>query len=94
MILTAGVMETLDEAAVARVEGDATLRKPFEATALPHSEAPAEAAEKDRASRNLPSPGAKARKPGAAAPFVAVVDEEQVRGADRGAGRLDGSDGG
>lgn len=82
VILTAGVMETLDEAAVARVEGDATLRKPFEATALLAIVKPlAEAAEKDRASLQPPAPGAKARKPVAAAPFVAVVDEEQVRAA-------------
>src|SRR5205823_4735879 len=34
VILTAGVLETLDEAHSKRVEADATLRKPFEATAL------------------------------------------------------------
>ena len=83
VILTAGVMETLDEAAVARVEADATLTKPFEASALIAAVKPlAEAAEKDRAALAPREPGAVARVPAvAAAPFVAVVDEEQVRAA-------------
>src|SRR5215475_13322460 len=34
VILTAGVLEPLDEAQVQRVEADGTLKKPFEASAL------------------------------------------------------------
>jgi hypothetical protein len=83
VILTAGVMETLDAAAVARVEADASLTKPFEASALIAAVKPlAEAAQKDRAAQAPREPGAVARVPAvAAAPFVAVVDEEQVRAA-------------
>ena len=83
VILTAGVMETLDAAAVARAAADATLTKPFEASALIAAVKPlAEAAEKDRAALAPREPGAAARVPAAAAaPFVAVVDEEQVRAA-------------
>src|SRR3954451_1281351 len=83
VILTAGVLETLDEAAVAWVEADATLRKPFEASALiaavkPLSELAAQA-------RAELAPGAAGMTPraqvAAIAPFVAVIDEEQVRAA-------------
>ena len=83
VILTAGVMETLDEAAAARVEADGTLRKPFEASALIAAVKPlAEAAAQDRAALVPCEPGARDRVPAmAAAPFVAVVDEEQVRAA-------------
>ena len=83
VILTAGVMETLDAAAVARVAADASLTKPFEASALIAAVKPlAEAAEKDRAALAPREPGAMTRIPAvAAAPFVAVVDEEQVRAA-------------
>jgi CheY-like chemotaxis protein len=83
VVLTAGVLETLDEDAVARVEADATLRKPFEASALLAAVKPlAEAAEADRAAQTPREPGAAVRTPAvASAPFVAVVDEEQVRAA-------------
>ena len=83
VILTAGVLETLDEAAAARVEADGTLRKPFEASALIAAVKPlAEAAAQDRAALVPREPGARERVPVvAAAPFVAVVDEEQVRAA-------------
>jgi CheY-like chemotaxis protein len=83
VILTAGVMEVLDQAAVVRVEADATLTKPFEASALIAAVKPlAEAAAEDRAAQAPREPGAVARVPAAsAAPFVAVVDEEQVRAA-------------
>ena len=83
VILTAGVMETLDEAAAARVESDGTLRKPFEATALIAAVKPlAEAALQDRAALLPGEPGGSVRVAAvAAAPFVAVVDEEQVRAA-------------
>lgn len=83
VILTAGVLETLDEAAAARVEADGTLRKPFEASALIAAVKPlAEAAAQDRAALVPREPGAGDRvRAVAAAPFVAVVDEEQVRAA-------------
>jgi CheY-like chemotaxis protein len=83
VILTAGVMETLDDAAAARVEADATLRKPFEASALIAAVKPlAEAAALARASLAPREPAAAGRAPAVtAAPFVAVVDEEQVRAA-------------
>jgi CheY-like chemotaxis protein len=83
VILTAGVLETLDEAAAARVEADGTLRKPFEASALIAAVKPlAEAAAQDRAALAPREPDARERVPvGAAAPFVAVVDAEQVRAA-------------
>src|SRR5690349_9813992 len=83
VILTAGVMETLDEAAVARVEADATLRKPFEATALIAAVKPlAELALQARAELSpRDSAAAQRAQTPAAAPFVAVIDEEQVRAA-------------
>ncbi|MGD0772001.1 MAG: response regulator [Candidatus Solibacter sp.] len=83
VILTAGVMEALDEAAAARVEADGTLRKPFEASALIAAVKPlAEAAALARASLVPGEAAVMGRAPAvAAAPFVAVVDEEQVRAA-------------
>jgi len=83
VILTAGVLEVLDDASVVRVEADATLRKPFEATALVAAVTPlAEAAARDRAALAPREAGSAGRAPAAAAvPFVAVVDEEQVRAA-------------
>jgi CheY-like chemotaxis protein len=83
VILTAGVLEVLDEGNAKRVEADGTLRKPFEASALTSAVKPlAEAAAKDRAA----DPGAasavrstEAKAP--VVPFIAVVDEEQVRAA-------------
>ena len=65
VILTAGVLETLDEAAAARVEADGTLRKPFEASALIAAVKPlAEAAAKDRAALVPREPGAQGSCPG------------------------------
>ncbi len=87
VILTAGVLEPLDEAHVKRVEADGTLRKPFEASALLTAVKPlAEAAAAARAEAADPGGAAKARGTGgqarpAAVPFVAVVDAEQVRAA-------------
>jgi DNA-binding response OmpR family regulator len=82
VILTAGVLENFDEEQSKRVEADGTLKKPFEASALVALVKPlAEAAKENRA------PGAGGRGPGASAaqvtvaPFVAVVDSEQVRAA-------------
>jgi CheY-like chemotaxis protein len=83
VILTAGVLETLDAEQTKRVEADATLQKPFEASALVAAVKPlAEAAAADRKNdqRNSGSAGP-AIPQRAAAPFVAVVDAEQVRAA-------------
>jgi CheY-like chemotaxis protein len=84
VILTAGVLETLDEDHCKLVEADGVLKKPFEATVLLATVKPlAEAAAKARAAR----PETSASAPAAAAPkaplgpFIAVVDEEQVRAA-------------
>ncbi len=81
VILTAGVLEPIDEAQALRVEADGSLKKPFEATALVGMVRPlAEAAAKNRpqaASANA-APSV-IRAP--ATPFLAVVDEEQIRAA-------------
>ena len=84
VILTAGVLEPLDEANVKRVEADATLKKPFEASALIAAVRPlAEAAVAARA--NQPEPGEKGAgdlgRAASLAPFVAVIDSELVRAA-------------
>jgi len=87
VILTAGVLETLDEAQVKRVESDGTLRKPFEATALLAAVKPlAEAAAVDRAEVASLTGSSKGKGPAdkgvsPVVPFVAVVDSEQVRAA-------------
>jgi len=86
VILTAGVLEPLDEDQAKRVEADGTLKKPFEASALLAAVKPlAEAASAARAQAG-PADGsglAGQRPPRSApvAPFVAVVDSEQVRAA-------------
>ncbi|MBZ5727157.1 MAG: response regulator [Acidobacteriia bacterium] len=84
VILTAGVLEPLDEVHSQRVEADGILKKPFEASALLAAVKPlAEAAAKDRA-ESAAQPGTAAAAPEAkvpAAPFVAVVDAEHVRAA-------------
>lgn len=86
VILTAGVLEPIDEQHAKHVEADASIKKPFEASALVNTVRPlAESAARERqaaagelrgAGRGL---GAGERGP--IAPFVAVVDEEQVRAA-------------
>jgi CheY-like chemotaxis protein len=86
VILTAGVLESLDEEEARRVDADGTLKKPFEATALLRAVRPlAEAAiaerppatERPRAVEPPPTP-----VPGAsAATAVPLVDSEQVRAA-------------
>ena len=84
VILTAGVLETIDEAQSQRVQADGSLKKPFEASALLNAVKPlAEAAVQARqglepgsgAGRPAPSPSL------SALPFIAVVDAEQVRAA-------------
>ena len=85
VILTAGVLEPLDDERVKRVEADGSLRKPFEATALlaavkPLAEAAAAARDRGGQTRGLRAVDA-AAGPAPAAPFVAVVDAEQVKAA-------------
>ncbi len=83
VVLTAGVLEPFDEEQTKRAEADATLKKPFEASALLAAVKPlAEAASAARAARQPGAPAAgSAPKPVPAAPFVAVVDAEQIRAA-------------
>ena len=83
VILTAGVLEVFDEERARQVAADATLKKPFEASALVSAVKPlAEAAARDRAAAarggvaSAAPPEAKAE-----IPFVAVVDSEHVRAA-------------
>ena len=86
VILTAGVLENVDEAQAQRVEADAVLRKPFEASALLASVRPL-AQRAQEARREGPESGAVDSRATAqpekasAVPFVAVVDAEQVRAA-------------
>jgi len=84
VVLTAGVLEPLDEEQAKRVEADGTLKKPFEASVLLATVKPlVERAVQDRAQlrsvSSAPKPAAAASA--AAVPFVAVVDAEQVRAA-------------
>src|SRR5690242_11116414 len=83
VILTASVTESLDEAAAERVEADGTLQKPFEASVLAAAVKPlAEAAALDRAAAQEPVEASDKPAPKApAAPFVAVIDAEQVHAA-------------
>jgi CheY-like chemotaxis protein len=86
VILTSGAQEPIDEVRAQLVQADGALRKPFEASALLAAVKPlAEAATAARAESG-PSrgPGVRGQGPEAkplAAPFVAVVDAEQVRAA-------------
>jgi hypothetical protein len=86
VILTSGAQEPIDEARAQLVQADGALRKPFEASALLAAVKPlAEAATAARAESG-PSRGPGVRGQGQeakplAAPFVAVVDAEQVRAA-------------
>jgi CheY-like chemotaxis protein len=83
VILTAGVLENFDEEQSKRVESDGTLKKPFEATALLAMVKPlAEAAALNRGpGAGGQGPGGPPSAAGTPAPFVAVVDCEQVRAA-------------
>jgi CheY-like chemotaxis protein len=85
VLLTAGVLEPLDDERVKRVEADGAIKKPFEATALLAAVKPlaeAAVAARDR-SRQPEGPRAvdKAPEETCATPFVAVVDAEQVKAA-------------
>jgi CheY-like chemotaxis protein len=83
VILTAGVLEPIDEAQALHVRADGSLKKPFEATALVAAVRQlAEAAANER--RKEPASGGSAAAPAPptpSTPFVAVVDAEQVRAA-------------
>ena len=86
VILTAGVLEPLDEEQAKRVNADGTLKKPFEASALLAAVKPlAEQAVTERKkTESAQGPAARSQAPvkeAAPAPFVAVVDAEQVRAA-------------
>jgi CheY-like chemotaxis protein len=83
VILTAGVTETFDRAEVEAVAANATLRKPFEATALLAAVRPlAEAAVRDRTASGQPGrPSAVKPEAKLVAPMIVVVDPEQVRAA-------------
>ena len=83
VILTAGVLEPLDEEQIKRVSADGVLKKPFEASALLATVKPlAEAAVN---ARTAAGPATSTAPAGAAkllpGPFVAVVDSEQIRAA-------------
>lgn len=87
VILTAGVLEPIDEVQALRVQADGTLKKPFEATALidlvRQSADAAAMQRKESAAGGSSAPSGSAASPplAPAAPFVAVVDAEQVRAA-------------
>jgi CheY-like chemotaxis protein len=89
VVLTAGVLEPLDDEQVKRVAADATLKKPFEASVLIATVKPlAERAVQDRAQLppGPPAPlgprGTKLAPPAkGAVPFITIVDAEQVRAA-------------
>lgn len=84
VILTAGILEPFDEEQMKRVQADASLKKPFEATALLAAVKPlAEAADAARrADAGSAHPKETSARPRAdAVPFVAVIDAEQVRAA-------------
>jgi CheY-like chemotaxis protein len=82
VVLTAGVLEPLDPDQIKRVEADGTLKKPFEASVLLATVKPlADAAAAARAETQPASKGAVPVKTAPAAPFIAVVDSEQVRAA-------------
>jgi CheY-like chemotaxis protein len=82
VVLTAGVLEALDEAQVKAVAADGTLKKPFEASVLLATVKPlAEAAVAEKGdSGPVQKPRATEARP-AVAPFIAVVDAEQVHAA-------------
>jgi CheY-like chemotaxis protein len=86
VILTAGVLDQLDEAELKRVGADGTLRKPFEATALVTAVKPlAEAVTAERALKGLPPravmPEPAKIRPQSFTPFVTILDAEQVSAA-------------
>jgi CheY-like chemotaxis protein len=82
VILTVGAQEPFDEARAKLVEADGALKKPFEASMLlAVVKALADAAARDRAEPGSGGAPAGRDHGSGAAPFVAVVDSEQVRAA-------------
>jgi CheY-like chemotaxis protein len=82
VILTSGAQEPIDEARARVVQADGTIEKPFEASVLLAAVRPlAEAATADRGLGGVPAAPAGRGQGPEAAPFVAVVDAEQVRAA-------------
>jgi CheY-like chemotaxis protein len=83
VILTVGILEPFDEAQTKRAEADSVLKKPFEASALLKAVKPlAEAAAALRAGKSPDDAKGTVSAPRpSAAPFVAVVDTEQLRAA-------------
>jgi CheY-like chemotaxis protein len=85
VILTAGALESFDEEQARQVEADGSLKKPFEASALVSTVKPlAEAAVAGRPQNDASATGVKEQPGGpplSAAPFVAVIDGEQIRAA-------------
>ena len=82
VILTAGAQEPFDEERAKLVQADGALKKPFEASALLTAVKPlAEAAVRERGGEWGPGARGKGPEPAPLAPFVAVVDSEQVRAA-------------
>lgn len=85
VILTAGVLEPLNEAEVVRVQADATVKKPFEASALLAAVKPlVESAQAARAELGVNASGGKdqgGKTKVSQAPFVAVIDAETIRAA-------------
>jgi CheY-like chemotaxis protein len=83
VILTAGVLEPLEDEQIQRVEADGAIKKPFEASVLLATIKPlAEAAQRARAEHGSPAdrPAGVETVP-FALPFVTVVDAEQVKAA-------------
>ena len=86
VILTAGVLEPLDEEQTKRVEADATIKKPFEASTLiaavkPLADAAATARRENAPAGGERTGGQKAEEAKKISPFVAVVDAEVIRSA-------------
>jgi CheY-like chemotaxis protein len=80
VFLTAGAVEPVDEAEVARVRADGVLKKPFEATLLLRAIGPF-AAGKTRPGKNGEPPKPAAAAAPAPVRSVVVVDPEMVRAA-------------
>ncbi len=84
VILTAGAQEPFDDERAKQVEADGVLKKPFEASvllAVVKSLADAAAREREHTPERPERSAGAAAPPPAAAPFVAVVDAEQIRAA-------------
>ena len=82
VLLTAGFQDTVDEAEVQRARADGVIQKPFEASVLIRTVKPLlEAAVRERGEGT----GGRRPEPGAPlaldVPFVALVDQEQIRAA-------------